>query len=203
MSEQAKAAKDVRKENEDLQKEIADLKAQIAADKAAGRESDPEPVLLYDPYDTDINPLRIKKHPEGKHLSWKNPVFRDQKGWKGWVPVEWDSEIGQNITDYVNDPPSQMEGTNKQDNYVRRGTDCILCWIDKRIWDTRQLKRTLKANRMQARANAADNRVIQDGVSTYGKGIERTSSSKASGGGLPSFNPENPLHKTEGFLDEE
>ena len=202
MNEQAKTAKEVREENEALQKEIADLKAKIAADKVAGRDTSPEPVLLFDPYDTDINPLRIKKHPEGKHLSWKNPTFRDQKGWKGWVPVEWDDEIGQHITDYVNDPPSQMEGTSKQDNYVRRDTDCILCWIDERIWNTRQLKRTMKAARMQQRANAAANQQIQEGVSTFGKGVERTKSSRSSVS-KDTFNPEDPSHRTEGFLDEE
>lgn len=152
-----------------IEKMEALIQQQIEANDYAG----PEPVVIHDPYDVSVNPHHIVKHPDGKILSWKNPNIRNSsRGWRGWVPITYDSEYGQNLSEYILDPPAKMAGIATQDNYVRRGTDSILCYIDEDIYNARQLRREQKALRKQYVSQAKRNAVLRPGVETFGDGAE-------------------------------
>ncbi len=159
-----------------LSNRVDQMAGEVAAQRAAGDPYDPEPELAYDPYD-EQNPHAILAHPEGWVLSWKNPDYRAHRGWRGWVPIEHDDEIGQALDQYLNDPPARMEGMANVDNYVRRGTDSILCKLPSEIWDARQKKRTNNAEyRFKQSQVAQQSRTKQ--FSTYGEGaVERSSGS--------------------------
>ena len=106
-----------------------------------------EPRVVHDPFDTQ-NPHRIIANPPGFVLGWKNPLYRDgHRGWRGWRPVQFDDEIGRNLSKYLLDPPRRME--HAVDNMVRRG-DTILCALEEDLWYARQLKRQRKAERLAA-----------------------------------------------------
>ena len=155
-----------------LQDRLSRMEALVQEQKAAGTYTGPEPKVFFDPFDIDVNPLTILKNPAGKVLGWKNPNLRNgSRGWRGWVPITYDSEIGQNLREYINDPPAKLAGTADQDNYVRRGTDSILCWIDEDIFKARQQKREQKALAKQLAATASQNTVLRAGVSTFGEGV--------------------------------
>jgi len=114
-----------------------------------------DPVVAYDPFDAQ-NPHRILADPPGFKLGWKNPLYRDgNRGWRGWLAVTYDSEIGRNLKRYLLDPPRKME--HAVDNYVRRG-DSILCYLEADIWNARQQRRTDLASR-RAGEHAKDVRV--------------------------------------------
>jgi len=151
-----------------LSDRVDQLAGAAAAQRDAGNPYDPEPELAYDPYD-EQNPHAILSHPEGWVLSWKNPDYRAHRGWRGWVPVEYDDEIGQNLTKYLNDPPARMEGMANVDNYVRRGTDSILCKLPKDIWDARQAKRSRDAEFRFQQSQAAKQQRTKH-YQTYGEG---------------------------------
>lgn len=155
----------------DLQERMAKMEALVAQKAADGQPYDPAPELPYDPFD-EQHPHRILDNPEGWVLSWKNPNLREKRGWRGWIPITYDDEYGKELDKYLQDPPKKMEGIAHQDNYVRRGTDSILCRIPEDIWKARQMKRELKANRKLGRASASDNTTIQHGVETYGDGLK-------------------------------
>ena len=156
-----------------LEQRISQMEALIERGIDEGSYAGPEPVLFHDPFDLGINPHHIKKHPNGKILSWKNPNIRNgARGWRGWVPITYDCEIGKNLLDYISDPPAKMEGIANQDNYVRRGTDSILCWIDEEIYFARQQQREHKALRKQIAAQAVRNTVLGHGVETFGDGVQ-------------------------------
>jgi len=154
-----------------MEERLARMEALIDSQQANGTYRGPEPKVFHDPFDT-TNPHKILNHPEGKKLGWKNPRIRDEKGWKGWEPVTWDSEIGKNIEQYIPSPPAKMVGIEKQDNYVRRGTDSVLAMIDEEIWMARQQKREHKALRKQLAANARANSAMGRGVETFGDGVK-------------------------------
>ena len=136
----------------------------------------PDPNLFYDPYDA---PHKILKHPEGKRLSWKNPLLRDQRGWRGWTPVTYDDEIGSKLLEYITEAPTQMSNIATQDNYVRRGTDSILSWLPQELWDHRQMVRESRAQRKQRAANNVSGLQTGNGVSSYGDGVvEETNPAK-------------------------
>lgn len=159
----------------DMDARLARMEALLESRTESGEYQGPEPKLFHDPFDCGSNPHKILKHPEGKILSWKNPRIRQDKGWKGWEPITWDSEVGKNLSEYINDPPAKLEGISKQDNYVRRGTDSVLSMIDEEIWNARQQKREHKALRKQMAANAHANAIIGNGVETFGEGVRRES----------------------------
>lgn len=103
-----------------------------------------EPELMYDPFDAQ-NPHKFLRHPQGMHLGWINPVYRDRhRTWRGWTPVEYTDDIGRTLDRYLQDPPRRME--HAVDNFVRRG-DAMLCWLPENIWQFRQNKRIERANR--------------------------------------------------------
>jgi hypothetical protein len=189
-------------ERAELEARISKMEKMIEEKRAAGEPTGPNPQIYHDPFDTQ-NPHHINKHPEGKVLSWKNPNYRQQRGWRGWEPVTWDSEIGKNISQYIPDPPAKMEGISKQDNYIRRGTDSVLAAIDEEIWLARQQKRRTKALQKQAAANARANRKLGAGVETFGDGVERE---QAPAGGFRRT-PEPPMptggHRTRLFHPDE
>jgi hypothetical protein len=160
--------------NDEFEARLQRMEAMVAEQRAAGEYRGPEPVLYHDPFDVAQNPHHIIKHPDGKVLSWKNPNIRNgSRGWRGWVPVCYDDEIGLRLTEYIPDPPAKMEGSAEQDNYVRRGTDSILCWLDEEIWNARQQKREAKALRKQQLASNVGNTRIQPGVDTFGDGVQQ------------------------------
>lgn len=222
MTERVQTKADLAKENDELREEnealanqqalmeqrVAKMEAliqqQIEADEYAG----PEPIVYHDPFDADQNPHHIKKHPDGLILSWKNPNIRNgTRGWRGWVPVTYDSEIGEKLTEYIPDPPAKMEGSADQDNYVRRGTDSILCSIPEEMFYARQQKRESKALRKQLAAQAVRNRVLGPGVETFGDGVQVENSPpggfKAGGRSQSPLTSEHPSHRTEMFDQEE
>jgi len=110
-------------------------------------QSQPEPQLLYDPFDSK-NPHKIVKHPPGVRLGWKNPTYRENhRGWRGWIPVKYDSDIGRNLKSYLLDPPRKM--AHQDDDMVRRG-DAILCSLPEEMWQARQAERVSRANRQRS-----------------------------------------------------
>ena len=195
----------LRATQESFEDRVARMEALVADQRSDPQHAGPEPVMYHDPFDTGVNPHHILKHPEGKVLSWKNPNIRNgSRGWRGWIPVTYDSEIGQKLLEYIPDPPAKMEGSANQDNYVRRGTDSILCALDEEMFLARQQKREMKALRKQQSANAHQNSVISPGVETFGDGVQRENSPP---GGFKLAKPaplmsEHPSHRTH-MLDEE
>ena len=193
--EENEALKNAQASLENRIKKMEDL---VAQQQASGTYAGPEPKIYHDPFDSGVNPHHIKKHPDGKVLSWKNPNIRNStRGWRGWVPVTYDDEIGSKLTEFIPDPPAKMEGSAAQDNYIRRGTDSILCWIDEEIWQARQQKREAKALRKQLAANATRNTVLRPGVETFGEGVQTDQGSQ--GGYVP---PNINGHRTEMFNEE-
>jgi hypothetical protein len=211
MSDQNPTKAELQEENEQLkaandafEDRLARMEELIAQQQAAGEYTGPEPVVYNDPFDAGTNPHHFKKHPDGMVLSWKNPNLRNDKakGWRGWVPVTYDSEIGQNLSEYLSDPPMKMAGIAEQDNYVRRGTDSILCTLPEEIWKARQLKREEKALRKQQAAAVNRNQVLRPGVSTTGDGVQ--TESRPVGGfkvreNAPPIVTDGPSHRTELF----
>lgn len=190
----------------DLVARIERMESMVNEQQERGVYQGPEPIVLFDPFDVGTNPHHIKKHPEGKVLSWKNPNIRNgTRGWRGWVPITYDSEIGQNLTDYILDPPAKMEGSSSQDNYVRRGTDSILCWLPEELWQARQMKREQKALRKQMAASARRNISYAPGVETFGDGVqieERPAGGFKMGRPAP-LDTKHPSHRTEMFNHDE
>lgn len=191
-----------------LEARIAKMEDLVEQKRSAGEYKGPEPVLYNDPFDLETNPHHIKKQPPGKVLGWKNPHFRNNsgRGWRGWEPVTYDSEIGQDLEEYINSPPMKMAGAAEQDNYVRRGTDSILCVLDKEIWLARQQKREQKALRKQEAATFNQNRVLRPGVSTTGDGVRKEE--RPPGGfrvreKAPDIEGHHPSHRTEMFDNKE
>ena len=220
MSEQNRSKADLVKENEQLQEDnaalgnaqalmeqrVAQMEALINQQIADGNYSGPAPIVYHDPFDCGVNPHHIKKHPAGKILSWKNPNIRNgTRGWRGWVPITYDSEYGKQLLDYIDDPPAKMEGSSNQDNYVRRGTDSILCYIDEEIWLARQHKRESKALHKQLAAQSVRNQILGPGVETFGDGVQVEGSPpggfKARQGATPLIS-KHPAHRTEMFEEE-
>jgi len=122
----------------------------LVAELAALRGSQPvieEPRVLRDPFDAQ-NPLMFKKHPQGFRLGWKNPRYREEhRGWRGWVPVTYDSAIGKKLSEYLIDPPHKLK--TDVDNIVRRG-DSVLCALPEEYWEARQRARVTKASHQRA-----------------------------------------------------
>jgi hypothetical protein len=175
-----------------LTERVDEMSNQMQATRESDGVYDPEPDLVYDPFD-EQNPHAIRNHPEGWVLSWKNPDYRAHRGWRGWVPVEHDDEIGQNLSNYLQDPPTRMEGMAQVDNYVRRGTDSILCKIPKDIWDARQRKRTQNAKQRFRATQQADNSRSSK-YTTYGEGaVERKSGADPMESGEPTPMARTPL----------
>ena len=158
----------------DLEARLARMEALIEESTASGDYSGPEPKVFHDPF-ACTNPHKILSHPEGYRLGWKNPRIRDEQGWKGWEPITWDSEIGKDLSKYIASPPAKMKGIEAQDNYVRRGTDSILSQLPEEIYLARTQARESKALRKQMAANATANRVIGEGVETFGEGVTKES----------------------------
>lgn len=82
--------------------------------------------VLHDPWgEQDF--MQIRQHPDGFVLRFVNPQYRARRGWRGWEPVTWSSEIGKNLGDYLIDPPHRFQGGNSIDDYIRVGSDLVLC----------------------------------------------------------------------------
>lgn len=196
MADTNKTKADLQEENEQLKQQVSDLAEdrsellssltslservdQMSVQMKEAREEgyDPAPEMVYDPFD-EQNPHTILAHPEGWVLSWKNPDYRAHRGWRGWVPVEYDDEIGQNLSNYLQDPPQRMEGMAQIDNYVRRGTDSILCKLPKDLWDARQNKRVQNSEQRFKATEMAQNRRTKQ-YSEYGEGVVRRDSGNA------------------------
>jgi len=133
--------------------------------------------LIHDPF-ANKNPMKFLKHPEGKRLTWANPVFREMHGLRGLKYVTYDSEIGRNLDKYLVDPPLKMEGSVKQDNFVRRG-DAILAYLPYGIWKARQIARVENANRQIDKNSHKTNRQLNEEAGTFGKGLQRDTNPRA------------------------
>jgi len=191
---------------EELEARIRRMESMIMGQETDEGGYEPKVELYHDPYDTSQNPLTIKKQPDGLHLSWKNPNLRDGGGktWEGWEPVTWDSEIGKNLEQYIDSPPKRFEGTAAQDNYIRRGSDAILCKLPLEWWLARQEKREKKTLHQQQMASNVRNRTLMPGVRTYGDGVQREASGAVDGGHKPELGPdEHHLGTQEMFTERE
>lgn len=107
--------------------------------------------IVHDPF-AGKNPMHIAAHPAGKRLYWLNPRFREHYGMRGFQFVKYSDAIGRNLTKYIPDPPSKMEGSAHRDDFVRRG-DSILGWIPIGVWEARQERRTDRAGKKLTDAN--------------------------------------------------
>jgi len=147
------------------------------ADLTDRGESLPEPdvePLYEDPFE-DQSAHKIITNPPGFRLGWKNEELRcGSRGWRGWIPIEYDDEIGRELDKYIQCPPTRMEGSSQLDNKVRRG-DTILCKLPEEIWLARQHKRVKKDAMRQGVASNARNKQLMPGVITTGKGVSKDS----------------------------
>lgn len=125
---------------------------------------------VYDPYGAGQGkPLAFKDHPEGFKLRWCHEGSRASRGWKGWEPVFWDDEIGQNLEKYCFDAPRKLD--NAIDAKVRRG-DAILCKLPIGVWLSRQLARVEKARAQVARHKTEERDLINEYQSNeFGPGL--------------------------------
>lgn len=162
---------------EDLRTEVQEGKGQVTRNAIEDAIE-----LLFDPYESD-RPYDIaaelpgtQECPQGRVLGWKNLRWRERRGMRGWVEVRYGDEIagdnGVNLTKYIKDPPSHMEGSAKIDSIVRRG-DLALCWIDKRVFMARQLRRELEAARNRGLFENEQETLIRDGLKIFGPGLKR------------------------------
>ncbi len=136
--------------------------------------------VLYDPYDVQ-DPFAILREippdetdPDGQVLQWKSPRYRVRRGWRGWIPIQWDDQYGTDeiLSLYLNEPPARMVGPDKVDSLVRRG-DLVLSRINKRIWQSRQLKRELLSAQQRGAFENNQEEIIRDGLRIVGKGLQR------------------------------
>lgn len=146
-----------------------EMRQRIIEKLKKGEEIDGSVRSIHDPF-TRRNPHQIKAHPPGKVLSWKNPKYRQERGWRGWTPVSYDDEIGRDLNLFIIDPPAQMEGSASLDNYVRRGTDSVLSWIPEEVYLARQLEQAQRALESETRAAMRGTVGIRPGVSITGPG---------------------------------
>jgi hypothetical protein len=112
------------------------------------------------------------EYPLGQKLSWKNMKHRDRSGYKGWIPIEWDDKYGKQVQKWIPDPPAKWQGPDKMDNIVRRG-DSILCRLDMKYWNARQLRRELLAARDRGMLEEGQDVEIRRGVKLTGAGPQR------------------------------
>ena len=116
----------------------------VAVQTRVHEQTAQEPELLYDPFDSK-NPHKIISNPSGFKLGWKNPMYRENhRGWRGWITVSYEDDIGKNLGKYLLDPPRKM--SHHDDLLVRRG-DVILCKLPEDMWLARQKARTDRASR--------------------------------------------------------
>lgn len=159
------------KKKEDLVKMVMEMQSQMQS----GEIEMPDEVdlsMVVDPFDVQ-NPHKFKAHPPGFRLNWLNPNYRNPTGkWKGWVPVEYDDEIGQNLHKYLHDPPHRMKGVAELDSYVRRGVDSILCKLPIEYYLLRKRRKEEKAANARNRVVNAENTQIRPGVMTTGEGLQ-------------------------------
>lgn len=154
-----------------------EMRQRIVDAIAKGESTDVKVRQVRDPFNTK-NPHQIIAHPPGKVLSWKNPKYRQERGWRGWQPISYDDEIGRELSTYITDPPAKMEGSANLDNYVRRGTDSVLCFIDEDIWLSRQLDQAKRVVEMEARAAMSGRIAIRSGVMITGDGGRKVSTGR-------------------------
>lgn len=147
----------------------AEMRACMLEKIKKGEAIDQSVRTIHDPF-SSRNPHQIKANPAGKVLSWKNPKYRQERGWRGWTPVTYDDEIGRELDTYIIDPPHKMEGSAHLDNYVRRGTDSVLCWIPEEVWLARQLEQSQRALEAETRAAIRGTIVLKAGVTITGEG---------------------------------
>lgn len=154
-SEQARLDAEARAENAEAAEPPAAVTIQqdgTAVQTGVHEQTPQEPELLYDPFDSK-NPHKIIDNPPGYRLGWKNPMYREKhRGWRGWITVSYDDEIGRNLSKYLLDPPRKM--SHVDDNLVRRG-DVILCKLPEKMWLARQQRRVDRAARNR-QAHAPD-----------------------------------------------
>ena len=145
-------------------------------------EIDKKISLLDDPYDIQ-SPLEIigeippdDAHPQGQMLGWKNPVYRDRRGWRGWIPLEWGDQYtgdkGEKLKEYLVDPPEAWVMPDKIDSYVRRG-DVLLGRIRKEIFVSRQLKAELECAKRRGALSDAQEQIIGEGIKIVGAGMQK------------------------------
>lgn len=148
--------------NAELEGSVVHTSKSAHAPRPVHEQAMQEPRLLYDPFDSK-NPHKIVRNPSGYVLGWKNPMYRENhRGWRGWVPVDYDSEVGRDLKRYLLDPPRKM--AHQDDNLVRRG-DAILCMLPIDMWEARQCDRVERASRnreVHARDLLADNATAKD-----------------------------------------
>lgn len=145
--------------------------------------------VLYDPYDVQ-DPFAILREippdetdPDGQVLQWKSPRYRVRRGWRGWIPIQWDDQYGTDeiLSKYLNEPPARMVGPDKVDSLVRRG-DLVLSRLNKRIWQSRQLKRELLSAQQRGAFENNQEKIIRDGLRIVGKGLQRDEDTRQGAG---------------------
>jgi hypothetical protein len=161
---------------EDLRKEMDGGKTEVTRDEINRAMS-----TLYDPYDVK-DPFAIRadippdaEFPEGQVLQWKSPRYRERRGWRGWLPMQWGDKYAPDreaLSKFLPDAPERMIGPDQVDSYIRRG-DLILSRIDKRIKTSRDLKRELLSAQQRGAYQSGQEETIREGLRIVGKGLQR------------------------------
>ena len=165
---------------DDLKVQMEDGKGEVTRD-----EINRAMEVLYDPYDVQ-DPFSIKKElapdvtdPDGQVLQWKSPRYRERRTWMGWIPVQWGDKYGNDevLEEHLTALPIRMKGPDQIDSYVRRG-DMVLARLNKRIWQSRQLKRELLQAQQQGFYENGQEQIVREGLRIVGKGLQRDDAKK-------------------------
>lgn len=178
-------------ELEDYKRQVVELRAAIAA----GELDDAEVALEHDPYDEQKNAFAFKndrfppdnESPTGWVISWKSPKYRERRGWRGWIPLQYGDPFvgknGENLDDHIFEPPKQLQGPGEIDSYVRRA-DLILCKIEAGVYDARQLNRERRAAKRRKGLMKQYTTPIRTGVTPTGPGLSEDPNPKYVGQGV-------------------
>lgn len=116
---------------------------------------DAEMEVVLDPFSSQ-NFLEFKKHPDGFVLRFCNPNYRAHRGYRGWEPVRWSSEIGQNLGEFLIDPPFRFKAMNELDDFIRVGNDLVLCKLPTAIYAARRRAIQSKRDNIMGQIQLAD-----------------------------------------------
>lgn len=185
-----------------LQKQMDEGKGEVSRD-----EINRAMKMLHDPFDVQ-DPFAIngdlppdETDPDGQALRWLAPEYRARRGYRGWKLIQWGDQYGSEevLSKYLNEPPARMIGPDKSDSYVRRG-DLVLGRLNKRIWQSRQLKRELQSALERGVLGDGQDQYVREGLRIVGKGLERDKGQNAYSGQPTEFDKESAVdgvHRTE------
>lgn len=83
-------------------------------------------------HDDQITGVNELPQIDGITLRWVNPASRNRSlaGWKCWIPVNRESEIGEQVAEHIKESPFRLGQENQDGAYFWRG-DMVLAYAPK------------------------------------------------------------------------